>query len=596
MKLSDFVVDFLIQKGLGHVFVLPGGGCMHLVDSVGRRPELNYICCLHEQACAFAAEAYGEFTNQFGCILVTAGPGGTNALTGVACAWLESSPVVVISGQAKRSDLIGSRPLPVRSLGQQELDIVSVVRPITKFATTVLDPTTIRATLEKALWIATSGRKGPVWIDIPLDVQAFQLDPAALAGFAPPAPREPDHSEAVSQLVEALKKARRPVLYAGNGIRTAGRLPEFKSLVERLGAPVLLTWKAMDFMAEDAPEFVGRPGGIGCRAANFAQQKADLLVVLGARLDLPSVGFNHAGLAPNAHKVIVDVDAAEIAKFSPPFQSMVEADLADFIPALVRALERDGPPRGRFAPWLATCRSWVKRFPVVTPDYWAGPPGIVSTYALVDALSDAAAADDLIVPGSSGPCSDIFMQAFRVKSGQRILNAPGLGAMGTGIPGTIGACLAGGRRRVLNVNGDGGFQLNIQELETVRRLGLPIKYFVLDNTGYRSIVAMQRNHFQGRLVASDPSSGLTLPDLRKVGMAYGIPVLYVDDPGRLRGVVAETLAMHGPVICVVKTSADEKTAPRVTSEVRPDGTIVSKPMEDMWPFLPREEFAAVMAE
>jgi acetolactate synthase-1/2/3 large subunit len=596
VKVSDYIVEFLARQGLRHVFLLPGGGCMHLVDSVGRKPEIDFVCCLHEQACAFAAEAYGEYTNRFGCALVTAGPGGTNAVTGAACAWFESSPVLFISGQAKRADMICSRAVPVRTLGPQELDIVSIVRPITKFAATVLEPQAVRATLEKALWLATHGRKGPVWIDVPLDVQAAQVDPASLEGFVPPEAVRPDFAAAISGLLRALEAARRPVIYAGNGVRTAGQSAAFQALVERLGAPVLLTWKAADLLPDGAAGFIGRPGGMGQRAANFAQQKADLLIVLGARLDQPSVAFNHAGLAPGAHKVIVDVDAAEIAKFSPPFHSAVEADLADFLPALVHSLESGGPARGRFGPWLATCRSWVRRYPVVTPGHWAGPAGIVSTYALVDALSDAAAADDLIVPGSSGPCSDIFMQAFRVKAGQRILNAPGLGAMGTGIPGTMGACLAGGRRRVLNVNGDGGFQLNIQELETIRRLGLPIKFFVLDNTGYRSIVAMQRSHFQGRLVASDPSSGLTLPDLRRVGAAYGLPVLFVDDPGRLREVIAETLATPGPAICVVKTSADEKTAPRVTSEIRPDGTIASKPMEDMWPFLPREEFDAVLAE
>ena len=232
----------------------------------------------------------------------------------------------------------------------------------------------------------------------------------------------------------------------------------------------------------------------------------------------------------------------------------------------------------------------------VLPEHRAGTEGHVSTYLLVDVLAELAAPDDVFVPGSSGPCSDIFMQAFRVKAGQRILNAPGLGAMGTGLPGTIGACLAGGRRRVINLNGDGGFQLNIQELETVRRLGLPVKYFILDNKGYRSIVAMQRNHFQGRLVASDPSSHLTLPDLRQVGAAYGLPVFYVDSPENVRAIATQTLASPGPAICVVKTSVDEKTMPRVTSEIRPDGTIVSKPMEDMWPLMSRDEFAAIMQD
>lgn len=593
MKLSDYVVDFLIQRGLRHIFLLPGGGCMHLADSVGKRPELDYVCCLHEQGCAFAAEAYGEFTNEFGCALVTAGPGGTNAVTGVACAWIESSPCLFISGQAKRVDLISSRPQAVRSMGQQEVDIVSVVNPITKYAVTILDPLTIRAHLEQALWRATHGRKGPVWIDIPLDVQAAQIDPAQLPGWLPPAPERPDLSKEITAALAGLMVAKRPVIYAGNGVRTAGALGAFRKLVAAMGVPVLTTWKACDFLPDDHPNYIGRPGGMGQRAANFTQQKADWFLVLGARLDLPSVAFSHAGFAPNAFKVFVDTDAAELAKFKPAPQVAIHADLANFLPSFLHELEARRIPE--FSEWLQICRSWVTRFPVVLPSYWTEPKGYVSTYALMDVLSDAAAEGDVLVPGSSGPCSDIFFQAFRVKKNQRILNAPGLGAMGTGLPGTIGACLASGRKRVINVNGEGGFQLNIQELETVRRLALPIKYFVLDNNGYRSIVAMQRNHFQGRLVGSDPDSRLTLPDTRAVAAAYGIPVLYVESHDALRATVAQTLAAPGPVVCVVKSSANETTAPRVTSEIRPDGTIISKPMEDMAPFLDRDEFAAIMA-
>ena len=594
MKLSDYVVDFLVRQGVKHIFILPGGGCMHLADSVGQRPEIEYVCCLHEQACSFAAEAYGEFTNTFGCALVTAGPGGTNAVTGVACAWIESSPVLFISGQAKRADLISSRKEAVRSMGQQEVDIVSIVKPITKFATTVLDPLKIRETLEQAVWLATNGRKGPVWIDIPLDVQATQIDPATLRGFNPPAAKPRNFSSEITQMLDVLATSKRPVIYAGNGVRTAGQLETFRELTQMLGVPVLLSWKALDFLPDEAPEYIGRPGAVGQRAANFAQQKADWMLSLGNRLDLPTVAFSHGGFAPRAHKVFIDVDSAELAKFSPAPQQQICADLAEFLPALLAAVRQRAGVAGNFSRWLATCREWVRRFPVVLPEHRSGTEGFVSTYLLVDDLAALANHDDIFVPGSSGPCSDIFMQAFRVKAGQRILNAPGLGAMGTGLPGTIGACLASGRRRVINVNGDGGFQLNIQELETVRRLGLPIKYFVLDNNGYRSIVAMQRNHFQGRLVASDPSSHLTLPDLRQVGAAYGLPVFYVDSPEQLRAIATQTLATPGLAICIVKTSVDEKTAPRVTAEVRPDGTIVSKPMEDMSPFLDRALFGEIM--
>jgi acetolactate synthase-1/2/3 large subunit len=569
---------------------------MHIADSVGKRPEIEYVCCLHEQACSLAAEAYGEYTNKLGCAIVTTGPGGTNAVTGVACAWIESSPVIFISGQAKRTDLICGRDQAVRSMGPQEVDIVSIVKPITKFATTVLDPLLIRETLEQAVWFATNGRKGPVWIDIPLDVQAAQVEPATLRGFEPRLEKAQDFSNSISHLLASLTLAKRPVIYAGNGVRTADQVKTFRDLTQLLGIPVLLSWKAIDFLPDDAPEYIGRPGAIGQRAANFTQQKADWMLVMGNRLDLPSVAFSHSAFAPHAYKIFIDIDSAELSKFSPSPQKAICADLAEFLPVLLAAVRQRREALSDFSHWLSTCREWVRSFPVVLPEHKAGTEGFVSTYLLVDVLSDLASEDDIFVPGSSGPCSDIFMQAFRLKAGQRVLNAPGLGAMGTGLPGTIGACLASGRRRVINVNGDGGFQLNIQELETVRRLGLPIKYFVLDNNGYRSIVAMQRNHFQGRLVASDPSSHLTLPDLRKVGAAYGLPVFYVDSPDHLQAVVAQTMNTPGPAICVVKTSVDEKTMPRVTSEVRSDGTIVSKPMEDMWPLLDRVEFEAIMQD
>jgi len=594
VKLSDYVVDTLIRYGMKHIFLLPGGGCMHLADSVGKRSELDYVCCLHEQACAFAAEAYGEYTNHLGGALVTAGPGGTNALTGVACAWIESSPCIFISGQAKRVDLICRQPQPVRSMGQQEVDIVAMVRPITKYAVQVLEPGDIRYHLEQALWLATHGRKGPVWLDIPLDVQATQIEPASLRGFTPPVPVSPDLGQPIAQALAALARAKRPVIYAGNGVRTAGQVETFRALVDRLGLPVLLTWKAADFLPEEHPCYIGRPGGMGQRAANFTQQKADWLLVLGARLDLPSVAFNHANLAPGAFKVFVDVDAAELAKFKTRIDVPVCADLADFIPALVPAIAQAVTPN--FDAWREKCRALARHYPVVLPEYRAQADSPVSTYVLMDVLSDLLDEHDVLVPGSSGPCSDIFYQAFRVKAGQRILNAPGLGAMGTGLPGTIGAALAAGGRRVININGEGGFQLNIQELETVRRLQLPVKYLVLDNGGYRSMVAMQRSHFQGRLVGSEPSSRLTMPDTGRVAEAYGIPALYVDSHARLEAVLRETLARPGPVVCVVKTSVDEKTAPKVTAEIKSDGTIVSKPMEDMWPFLDREEFDAIMAE
>ena len=590
IKLSDYVIDFVADAGVRHLFMLTGGGCMHLTDSAGRNQRLEYVCCLHEQACAFATEAYAEYTHNLGAALVTTGPGGTNTVTGVAAAWLESAACLFLSGQAKRADLIGSSG--VRSMGQQEVDIVSVVRPITKYAKTILDPHSIRYELEKAVYLATHGRRGPVWLDIPLDVQASLIDESSLPGFDAPAHRPAGLEQQVAQAIDLLNAAERPVLFLGNGARSAHRQSLVEKLIATLQIPVLVTWKIVDAVPNENAFYAGRPGAIGQRGANFTQQNADCMLILGARLDRPQTAFSYKNFGRAARKILVDIDPAEIAKFDMPIDVPVCADASDFIEELLGQADR--LQRKNRTCWVKRAREWQQRYPVVLPEYWDNAEGVVSTYVLMDVLSDELGPNDLIVPGSSGPCSDIFMQAFRIQAGQRVVNAPGLGAMGTGLPGTIGACLASGRKRTTCINGDGGFQLNIQELETVKRLGLPIRYFVLCNGGYGCIIASQRNYFQGRLTGSDPSSRLTFPDILKVAEAYGIATMHIRNHDGIREQVRAALDHPGPLICAVDVSMNEATAPRVSSTVRPDGTIVSNPMEDMSPLLSRDEFAANM--
>jgi acetolactate synthase-1/2/3 large subunit len=591
IKLSDYVVKFLKQAGLSHIFMLTGGGCMHLVDSVGRS-EIEYVCCLHEQACAFAAQSYSEYKNDLGAALVTTGPGGTNAVTGVAAAWLDSSSTIFISGQVKRADLLHSRK--VRSMGPQEVDIISIVSPITKYAVTVLEPKDIRYHLEKALHLARSGRRGPVWIDLPLDVQAAMIDEDLLRGYSSetPASRGDELRQAVAETLKLLEHAERPVLYLGNGARNARQSGSVEALIEALKIPVLISWKAIDFIPEDNRFYAGRPGAIGQRGANFTQQNSDLVIVVGARLDLPSVAFSHQNFARAARKVIVDIDPAEISKFEMPIDVPVVATAEAFIDEMLRQLP--SAKTGKWVEWNGRAQDWKARYPVVISEYRQDRKGTVNLYTLIDALSDAAGENDLLTPGSSGPCSEVFLQAWRVKKGQRIVNAPSLGAMGTGLPGSIGACVASGLRRTICVNGDGGFQLNIQDLETVRRLNLPIKYFILCNGTYASIMTTQQNYFQGRMVGSDPSSRLTLPDIRKVAEAYGIMTSEIADHAGIHEGVRAVLDSPGPAVCAVHVSSDQVAAPRTTSSVRPDGTIVSLPMEDLAPRLPREEFLANM--
>jgi acetolactate synthase I/II/III large subunit len=571
--------------------MLTGGGCMHLVDSVGRQEGLEYVCCLHEQACAFAAQAHAEFTSTAGAVLVTTGPGGTNAATGLAAAWLDSTPCVFLSGQVKRADLLTGRG--VRSMGPQELDVVSVVTPLTKYAKTIINPESIRYELEKAWHLANSGRRGPVWLDIPLDVQSATIDDNNLKGFTPEAEfvDRSRLSEGVAKAVALLRTAERPVLFIGNGARLAFVDGLVERLVETLKIPTLLTWKSMDMLAEEHPYFAGRPGSVATRGSNFTQQNSDCIVVIGARLDMPQVAFSHRNFARGARKIVVDIDDHELAKFDMPVDVAVNFDAREFIAELLRQLE--GVTLPDIGAWMDRTKRWKQKYPAILPEYWQETE-YVNTYVLVDVLSDLCEREDVLAPGSSGACSDIFLQCFRLKKGQRVVNSPTLGAMGTGLPGTIGSCLGSGGRRTVCVNGDGGFQLNIQELETVRRLKLPIKYFILCNGNYASIITSQKTHFQGRLVGSDPSSHLTLPDIRKVAGAYGIASCEIRNHEGIREKVREVLNAPGPMVCAVNVSADQVTAPRATSMIRPDGQIVSLPMEDMAPRLPRVQFRAEM--
>jgi acetolactate synthase I/II/III large subunit len=591
-KVSDYVAQFLADRGVKHIFMLAGGGCMHLVDSFGRQSGMEYVCCLHEQAVAFATQAYAEYLSGLGAALVTTGPGGTNTVTGLAAAWLDSTACIFISGQVKRADLLTGRG--VRSMGPQEVDIVSVVTPLTKYAKTLIDPNDVRYELERAVHCATSGRRGPVWLDVPLDVQAAMVDETCLRGFAPNPElnRTGGITERAARAIELLKQAKRPVLFIGNGARQAHLAGMVEELVNALKVPVLLTWKTADMLPDDHAYFAGRPGSIASRGANFTQQNADWIMVLGARLDLPQVAFSHKNFARAAKKVLVDIDTHEIGKFDMTIDVPVHADVKDFLKELF--LQLKGIVLPNTSEWLKKAKDWLTKYPVVLPEYWSNETGYVNTYVLIDALSEQCTPQDVLAPGSSGACSEIFLQSFRLKRGQRLINAQGLGAMGTGLPGAIGTCLASGRRRTICVNGDGGFQLNIQDLETVNRLKLPIKYFILSNGAYASIIAAQRTHFKGHLVGSDPSSHLTLPDVMKVAEAYGLKAMEIKDQREIRREVAAVLAYDGPVVCAVRVSSDQATLPRATTSARADGSLFSLPMEDLAPQLPRDEFCANM--
>ncbi len=584
MRVADYIMDALAKHGVRHVFFVPGGGAMHLNDALGAHPGLEAVCNLHEQASAVAADAYAKITGGLGACLVTTGPGSTNAITGVAGAWLDSTPVVYISGQVKRADL--KRDSGVRILGVQEIGIVEIVRSITKYAVTVEDPDSIRYHLEKAIHLATTGRRGPVWLDIPLDVQPAKIDPEALAGFTAPAV-ESDRTlpEKVAALLRVLSASKRPVVIAGMGIRMAGAADGFSRIAEKLGAPVLLTWLGQDLLPYDHALCFDRPGSLAPRGANFTLQNSDALLTIGARLDMAMTAYNHSRFAAHARKAMVDIDPAEIAKMKCPIELSIVADAAAFLAELERQLS--GWARPDWSAWLARCRDWKERYPIVTSAHRAGG-GKLSMYQFSEVLSDALAPGDVIAGGSSGFAVEIFLLCLRTKTGQRQIHARGTGAMGIGAPYALGAAIASGRRTVC-VDGDGGFQMNSQELAVVAARKLPVKFFIVDNFGYASIRTSQRGYF-GRLVGADPSSGLALPNLEKLAAAYGLPYSRVDGATGLTSAVRRVLDAPGPAVCEVGVQPDEERVPRASSYQKPDGSMASKPIEDLYPFLERDEF------
>jgi len=587
IKLSDYVLQFLVQREVRHVFLLTGGGAMHLNDSLGRTPEIEYFCCLHEQAAAIAAEAYGKITNRPGVVMVTTGPGGTNAITGIAGAWLDSTPCLVISGQVKRADLKGSSG--VRQIGVQELDIVNIVKPITKYAELVIDPTTIAYHLGKAFHLATTGRPGPVWIDIPLDVQASLIDADALPPFVleaePPSAVLAGQAESVLAL---LREAERPILLAGNGVRLANGVDEFHRVVKLLGIPVQTSWLTSDFIEYDDPLYAGKPGGMAARGANFALQNCDLLISIGCRLDMVMTGYAHDRLARAAKKVMVDIDSAELAKMRTPIDLSIHANARDFLTEILR--QSDSVESKNRSAWISRCNDWKKRYPIVLNEHRQQSPG-VSTYYLTEVLNEELSADTTVVSGSSGTGIEIFLHAVKSRAGRQIVFTTGLGAMGFGIPAAVGACIATGRAETMCIDGDGGFVMNVQELETVARLNLPIKFFVLNNQGYASIRNSQRLYFgEDAVYGADATSGVTLPPLKNIACAFGLPFARISDQVNLHQQVRAVLDTAGPIVCEVMVPPEEQRAPRISTVQRPDGSMASRPLEDMWPFLDRAEF------
>ena len=591
MRVADYLMSRLADAGAEHIFLLPGGGAMYLNDALACEKRLTAIPCHHEQACGIAAEAWGRVRESFGVCLVTTGPGATNAITPVAGAWIESVPLLVISGQVKRPDLLAGRPL--RQGGVQEVAIVPIVESITKYAVTVTvtDPQAIRYHLERALHEMKTGRGGPVWLDVPLDVQAANVDPETLTGFTPEPTPALTLAEPCAKVMDLIARAERPLLLAGHGVRLAGAAPAFSALAERLQIPVATTWNALDLLPWEHPLNIGRPGGVALRGANFAVQNCDLLISIGCRLDNIITAYHPRGFARAAKKAVINIDANEIDKLDMDVDLRVVADAGAFI------AELSGHPQPEKRPdtsaWIARCQRWKERYPVNDGrPFPAGGP--ISHTHFVAALSDAVPAGTLVSTGSSGLAIEVFYTVFRNKPGQRVFLTSGLGSMGYGLPAAIGACLANGSQPSVAVESDGSLQLNLQEFATLAARKLPITLIIMNNAGYASIRNTQRNYFSGRYLGTGPEAGLVLPNLEKIAATYGLPYTRIDDAASLPQALETALASEGPQLIDVRLIANETLAPKVAALPQADGSMLSMPQEDMSPLLPLEQLQEEM--
>lgn len=597
-RLADYVADFLVNHGVEDCFSVVGGGAMHLNDALGHKEGLKVTYNHHEQACAIAAEAYARLDNKIAAVCVTTGPGGTNALTGVVGGWLDSIPMFIISGQVRydttaRYAMQYTGGMPLRAMGDQEYDIVKSVAPMTKYAVMIEDPKTIRYHLERAWHLATTGRPGPVWIDIPVNFQGGYIETDELEGYDP---SEDDvllppavDDETIKTILEKIASAKRPVFHAGYGIRLSGAYDVFRTVAEKLNIPVVTYWNAVDLIEDDSSLYCGRAGNMGDRPGNWAIQNADLILAVGTRISIRQVGYNWKTWARAAEVIMVDIDQAELKKPTLHVEMPVWADAKDFLTKM-NQLIGESSPVSTVGEWLATCNRWKKEYPAVLPRQWEENGKTANVYAFIRYLSSKLPENSLTAV-SNGACCVVGNQAYVIQKGSRMANNSAVASMGYGLPAAIGTCIGGGRRTTICLEGDGSIMMNLQELQTVLTNRLPIKIFLINNNGYHSIRITQNNLFKEHCkVGIGPESGdLSFPEFRKIAEAFGYPYYSASSNAEMKKVVNEVLALDGPVLCEIFTDTTQVWEPKSSTKRLPDGTLVSPPLEDLAPFLPREE-------
>ncbi len=589
IKVSDFIANYLVEEGVEHVFMVTGGGAMHLNDSLGKHKKLEIVFNHHEQACAMAAESYARLTNKLAVVNVTSGPGGINALNGVFGAWTDSIPMLVLSGQVRYDTTVPGVGLPLRQMGDQEYTIVPTVQPMTKYAVMITDPNEIKYELQKALYMATKGRPGPVWLDIPLNIQGAMVDENRLREYDFPAAekQQPPRIDAsiIQDVLAKIQKAERPVLMVGTGVRLSGAYYDFLKVVEALKIPVVTAFNAHDVLPEDHLYYVGRPGTVGDRPGNFAVQNADLLIVLGCRLNIRQIGYNWQTFARAAYKIAVEIDAVELKKPTVKIDLPIHGDLADFFQQLLPAIEKY--PAREKPTWLAWCKTRKEKYPVVLKEYWQREDSI-NPYCFIDVLNDHLDEGQIIVTANATACIAAF-QALKIKRNQRLYSNSGSASMGYDLPAAIGACFGSGRQKIICLAGDGSLQMNIQELATIRYYQLPIKIFVLNNNGYHSIRQTQTNFFGLPLVGVSQDNGLFFPSVEKIAHAYEMQYARAETHDDLNNSIAFAMVSNKPALCEIMLTTEQPFAPKMSSKRLADGRMVSKPLEDLAPFLERHE-------
>ncbi|OGI00794.1 MAG: hypothetical protein A2104_06465 [Candidatus Melainabacteria bacterium GWF2_32_7] len=595
IKVSDYIVNKLARYGIKHVFMISGGGAMHLNDSFGKCTDIQYICNHHEQASAMAAEGYARVNQKLGVVCVTTGPGGINALNGVFGQWTDSVPVLYISGQVKNETTLSSCPeLNLRQLGDQEVDIVNVVKHIIKYAEIVKNPYEIGRVLDKAIYIATHGRPGPVWIDVPIDVQAAMVNEAHLIRY--------DKFEdaintnitelksKIDEIIELLKISKRPVIIAGHGIRISNAQGILFEILEKLKIPVVTTINGFDLIPSNNNLFAGRIGTVATRSGNFALQNSDLVISIGSRNNVRQISYNWEYFARAAKKVLIDIDPTELKKPTISPDIAINADAGDFLTAFKKRIEKIQLPS--WQNWIEWTKKRKELYPVVLPEYKELTES-VHPYYFMEILSKCYKDNTLTVAGN-GTAFLVMFQAGIVKKNQRFIWNSGNASMGYDLPAAIGACFANNKKDIICLAGDGSIMMNIQELQTIYHYQLPIKLFILNNDGYISIKQTQTNFFDGRLTACSKESGVSMPDFIKIAEAFNLSTVKIETQHNLEEQIRSILNTPGPVICEVKLTPDYIFSPKLTSEHLPDGKMISKPLEDMYPFLDREEFKSNM--